>query len=169
MKLFEFKEVSKPLNPGIMENETDAKVVDETKNVFEDTSSKIEEAPSSEILIFDALQQEISARGPQCRLSLTDRTPSYQNTCSRLASGQTLAETKPPFCHTTHSTTGHGRVQGSGSRIKPVNVDLNSSMFTDRNKSPEVNEVEAEDSDVEKVYEVKEEDVENKNSTEFGT
>ena len=50
-----------------------------------------------------------------------------------------------------------------------MNVDLNSSMFTDRNKSPEVDEVEAEDSDVEKVYEVKEEDVENKNSTEFGT
>ena len=48
-----------------------------------------------------------------------------------------------------------------------MNVDLNSSMFTDRNKSPEVDEVEAEDSDVEKVYEVKEEDVENKNSTEF--
>ena len=40
-------------------------------------------------------------------------------------------------------------------------------MFTDRNKSPEVDEVEAEDSDVEKVYEVKKEDVENKNSTEF--
>ena len=48
-----------------------------------------------------------------------------------------------------------------------MNVDLNSSMFTDRNKSPEVDEVEAEDSDVEKVYEVKKEDVENKNSTEF--
>ena len=40
-------------------------------------------------------------------------------------------------------------------------------MFTDRNKSPEVDEVEAEDSDVEKVYEVKKEDVENKNRTEF--
>ena len=57
---------------------------------------------------------------------------------------------------------GHDRVQGLGSRIKP-------SMFTDRNKSPEVNEEEGEDSDVKKDPEVNEEEVEEETSTEFGT
>ena len=36
-----------------------------------------------------------------------------------------------------------------------MNVDPNSSMIPDGNKSPEVDEVEAEDSDVKKVPEVK--------------
>ena len=49
-----------------------------------------------------------------------------------------------------------------------MNGDLNSSMFTDGNKSPEVDEVEAEDSDTKKVPEVKEQ-VEDETSTEFGT